>query len=62
MKINYKKFIEDNFMVKDRESQQFIPFRFNEVQDKYYEMLTDKYVNYEGVREIILKADRKSVV
>jgi hypothetical protein len=59
-KVDYKKFIEENFMILDREGQIPVPFRFNVVQQKYYDMMfVDEkaaYPNQEGVREIILKA------
>lgn len=56
MKISYDRFMEENFMVIDRESQQPVPFRLNEVQKKYYEILMSEYPDQENVREIILKA------
>lgn len=60
LKINYKKFIEDYFEILDLEEQIPVPFKFNKVQQKYYEMmfLGEKpiYPKQEGVREIILKA------
>lgn len=47
-------------MILDREGQIPVPFRFNVVQQKYYDMMfVDEkaaYPNQEGVREIILKA------
>jgi len=59
-KIDYKKFIEENFMILDREDQIPVPFKFNLVQQKYYENLflgdNPDYPKQEGVREIILKA------
>ena len=56
MKIKYKEFIEDNFMILDKEKQNPTPFIFNAAQSKYYEMLQNEYEDMEGVREIILKA------
>ena len=47
-------------MILDRESQTPVPFKFNKVQEKYYESLFSGeepvYPNQEGIREIILKA------
>ena len=61
-KINYKKFIEENFMVLDRESQILVPFKFNAVQEKYYRMIKEKYDGkLEGVRDIILKARQQGM-
>ena len=60
IKIDYKKFIEENFMILDRENQVPIPFKFNPVQEKYYNMMFNGekpiYPYQQGVREIILKA------
>lgn len=56
MRINYKKFIEDNFMILDLKTQQPVPYRLNEVQIAYLNHLNEKYPDQEGVREIILKA------
>lgn len=62
MKINYRKFIKDNFMILDRESQIPIPFEFNQVQDKYLNILQEKYGNeMDGVREIVLKARQEGM-
>ena len=58
-RVDYKKFIEENFLILDRETQTPVPFRFNSVQQKYYELLFGTgaiYPAQEGVREIILKA------
>jgi hypothetical protein len=59
-KIDYKKFIEENFLILDREEQTPVPFEFNLVQQKYYDLLfsgkNPVYPKQEGVREIILKA------
>ncbi len=61
MKINYKKFIEDNFSVPDRETLIPVQFKFNSVQAKYYDMLADEYGEMEGVREIVLKARQEGM-
>ena len=52
----YKSFIEQFFQVLDRETQQPVDFRFNKVQAKYYDILIRDYDNFNGVREIVLKA------
>ena len=56
MKINYKKFIEDNFLILDAQTQTPVPFILNPVQVKYLEMLSNEYTDMEGIRDIILKA------
>jgi hypothetical protein len=64
--IDYKKFIEDNFMVLDLSTQQPVPFRFDRGPDKrvqqiYYDVLKEKYPDMNGVREIVLKARREGM-
>lgn len=58
--IDYKKFIEDNFMVRpkevDNEMGFVIPFKFNKVQNLYYDRMRHDYPKMDGLREIILKA------
>ena len=54
--INYKKFIEENFMVLDHDTQIPVPFKFKKAQDKYYESLKKDYGDFDGIRDIILKA------
>lgn len=61
MKINYKKFIEDNFNILDKETLVPIPFVLNPVQAKYYEILTAQHPDMEGVREIVLKARQEGM-
>lgn len=62
MKINYRKFIKDNFMILDREEQKPVPFVFNPVQDKYLNLLQEKYgEDMDGVREIVLKARQEGM-
>lgn len=56
MKINYRKFIEDNFFILDSQTQTPVPFKLNAVQNKYLNILETEYKNMEGIREIILKA------
>lgn len=59
--IDYRKFIEDNFSILDYKTQQPIPFRFNNVQSLYYDILQTNYTGMDGVREIILKARREGM-
>jgi len=54
--IYYKEFIEDNFLILDKDTQQPVPFTFKPVQDKYYQILQEEYKTMEGLRELILKA------
>lgn len=58
-----KKFIEENFLIDDA-SGSFVPFLFNPVQAKYYEILTREYGEdvYDlqiAARELILKARKE---
>lgn len=52
--INYKAFIQDNFLIKNKEGQ-IVPFLFNETQDYYYNLLVRDYPEFKGIRENILK-------
>jgi hypothetical protein len=61
MKINYAKFIEDNFAILDRESQLPVPFVLNPVQRKYAQLLSEEYPDLEGIREIVLKARQEGM-
>ncbi len=61
MVINYKKFIEDNFEVLDVDTQKPVPFTFNKVQEKYYNLLWQDYPDMEGIREIVLKARQEGI-
>lgn len=61
MVVNYRKFIEDNFLVLDSKSQLPVPYSFNKVQEKYYDLLWQDYPKMEGVREIILKARQEGI-
>jgi hypothetical protein len=58
--VDKKKFIEEQFLIRAKEEQgqmgYIIPFKFNKVQQKYYDIMSREYNNFEGVREIILKA------
>ena len=55
MKIDYRGFIEENFLIKNKLGQ-IIPFKFNETQNYYYDMMLDCYgEELQGVRENILK-------
>ena len=62
MQINYRKFIHDNFSIIDRETQVPVPFKFNKVQDKYYNMLQEENgADMDGIREIVLKARQEGM-
>lgn len=57
-----KSFIEDNFLIDHQESSALVPFIFRPVQAKYYDTLCQEYSeenNFEGVREIDLKARKE---
>lgn len=60
-KIYYKEFIEDNFLILDKETQQPVPFKLKPIQNKYYQFLQDDYQDMEGLREIILKARQEGM-
>ncbi len=55
MRVNYKKFIEKEFDIVNKEGK-VVPFKLFPVQEKYLGVLNQDYRNMEGVREIILKA------
>lgn len=53
--IDYKGFIEANFLIKNKEGQ-IVPFIFNETQNYYYDLMLSEYgEKLQGVRENILK-------
>lgn len=60
-KIDYRRFIEENFLVLDKERQIPVPFKLNDAQIKFLDMIDQKYGRndetgaIEGVRDIILK-------
>lgn len=59
MPINYQKFIEQNFKIKDK-SGQIVKFILNNPQDKYFVSLITHYDKpLQGVRDIILKARKE---
>lgn len=66
-KINYRKIIEDNFLVIDREKQVPVPFVLNKIQNKYLDIIEQNYEKdgetgaLEGVREVILKARQQGM-
>lgn len=60
--MKFKEFIEDYFLIDDRNTGQLVPFIFNKVQNKYYDILLATYdykTNFKGAREIILKARKE---
>lgn len=62
MKVNYRKFIEENFVILDKDSLQPIPFKLNPVQGKYYDILKSDYGGeMKGIREIVLKARQEGM-
>lgn len=54
--INYKDFIENEFMIVPLAGGASVPFIFNEVQNEYYETLKKDYPTMQGIRENVLKA------
>ena len=61
MRINYRKFIEENFDILDKDTLVPTDFKFNPVQSKYYDILTTTHPEMEGVREIVLKARQEGM-
>lgn len=62
--MNYRKIIEENFLIDQAETGKLVPFKFNKVQVKYYKDLCKDYdIEKKGinvpVREDILKARRE---
>ena len=63
--MKYRKFIEDWFEIDEPKSGLLVPFRFNKVQNKYYEQLCASVGGEENLnlskplREIILKARKE---
>lgn len=55
MAINYKKFIEENFLIKDKEGN-LTRFIFNDTQNYYWHILRTDYPTMQGIRENILKS------
>lgn len=61
MAINYQKFIESNFSIKNKEGR-VVPFIFQNVQDKYYLDLVTYYGrDLIGVRDVDLKARKEGM-
>jgi hypothetical protein len=56
--VNYKGFIEHYFKIKNKEGV-IVPFKFNNVQNVYYETLLKDYPSLKGIRENVLKARKE---
>ncbi len=57
-----KKFIEENFLIDNAETGELVPFKFNPVQNKYYDQLCNEYReenNFSGARELDYKARKE---
>lgn len=54
--IDYKDFIENEFMIVPKEGGAPVPFIFNDVQNKYYKQMVKDYPEMQGIRENVLKA------
>ena len=62
--MQYRRFVEDYFLIDDAKTAQLVPFKFRDVQNKYYDELVRDYgIEKSGltnpVREIILKARKE---
>lgn len=66
-RIDYAGFIEEYFMVIDRDRQVPVPFKLNSIQKKYIQLLNEAYDRsdetgaFDGVREIVLKARQQGM-
>ncbi len=58
---DYRSFIQKYFSILDRDTQLPVPFVFNSVQEKYYKMLEKEHVDFDGIREIVLKARQEGM-
>ncbi len=63
-RINYRRFIQENFLIDEPDTGALVPFLFREVQNKYYDQLVKDYdIENRGVstpiRDLILKARRE---
>lgn len=52
--VDYKEFIQENFLIKDKEGN-VVPFFFNDTQNYYYDLLEKDYPSFQGIRENDLK-------
>jgi len=52
--VDYRGFIQDNFLIKDKEGN-VVPFIFNATQNYYYDILEKDYPDFQGIRENDLK-------
>lgn len=62
--MKYRKIIEENFLIDEPKSGKLIPFKFRDIQNKYYDQLVKDYdIENKGltspIREDILKARRE---
>ncbi len=60
--MKFKSFIEENFLIDNAETGAYVPFKFNSVQSKYYQILVNEYgedLNFSNLREIVLKARKE---
>lgn len=53
-RLNYKRFIEDNFLIKNKDGQ-IVPYILNDTQNYYYNLMAREYPDWQGIRENILK-------
>ena len=60
--MQFKRFIEDNFLIDDKDTGALVPFKFRRIQERYYKVLCNDYSeadNFKGLREIDLKARKE---
>ncbi len=54
-RLNYRKLIQDNFLIKDKDGV-IGSFIFNDTQNYYYDLIHRDYPSWDGIRENILKS------
>lgn len=61
--MQYRKFIEENFLIDEPKTGKLVPFKFNRVQELYYQELIKLGIEEKGIslplREFIVKARRE---
>lgn len=60
--MNYKRYIEENFLIDEPKAGKLVPFTFNKVQNEYYQILKDLGIEQginQAIREFIVKARRE---
>ena len=53
MRIDYKGYIEYYYKIKNKKGE-IVPFKFNNIQNFYYDILLNDYPDFTGICEYIL--------